>query len=426
MRPLHAHILRGYAWWEHQLTGMHDAHPVIAASGISPRLWRLYAQAWLVCLLFPIVALMQQPPAMPVLLLALAGLTSFVIAYTVVMWSHPLHTSAPSRWSFHAPLVLLTGLVTLVLLLSWVAGSAFLWLFVGVSAIVGVLLPARSAFAMVMALTLLTLGWSVVLAGSIGAVDWLHIIPLVLLVRGLGLDMAGMSRLATALRELHTTRGELARMVVVEERLRVARDLHDLLGHTLAMITLKSELAARLVSHNGQRASQEMREVEQAARQTLREVRLAVANYRQPTLLSELDGARQLLEAAGVDCIIESELEQIDGTVPAAVSAALAWTVREGVTNVIRHGHPHWCRIRIARGLGTLGAEVTNDGVCSQAPSDALADAGSGLTGLTERVIALGGQLVAGSVLVAHQPAFQLSVELPIESDDQRQAERRS
>ena len=159
----------------------------------------------------------------------------------------------------------------------------------------------------------------------------------------------------------------------------------------MSLITLKSELAGRLIESAPERAAEEIHEVERVARQTLREVRLAVANYRQPTLLSELDGARQLLEAAGVNCTIESELEQTDGTVPAAVNAALAWTVREGVTNVIRHGHPHWCRIRIARGLGTVGAQVTNDGVCSQASSDALADAGSGLTGLTERVMALGG-----------------------------------
>src|SRR5215208_4307173 len=111
--------------------------------------------------------------------------------------------------------------------------------------------------------------------------------------------MAGLTRLASALREVHAARDELARMAVVEERLRMARDLHDLLGHTLAMITLKSELAQRLVSQDPARAALEMREVEQAARQTLREVRVVVAGPQQPTLQGELEGARQLLEAAG-------------------------------------------------------------------------------------------------------------------------------
>src|SRR5205823_2788192 len=148
--------------------------------------------------------------------------------------------------------------------------------------------------------------------------------PLVLLVRGLGLDMAGMARLSDALWELHDARRELARMAVMEERLRLARDLHDLLGHNLALITLKSELARRLVEHEPVRAAEEIHAVERMARQTLRDVRAAVANYRQPTLRSELDGARQLLEAAGITYTIEHTAGQL----PQIADAVLAWTIR--------------------------------------------------------------------------------------------------
>jgi len=130
---------------------------------------------------------------------------------------------------------------------------------------------------------------------------------------------------------------------VIEERMRMARDLHDLLGHTLAMIALKSELAARLVAENPVQAAQEMRDVERAARQTLREVRVVVAGARQPTLQSELDGARQLLEAAGIVYTLEQTAEAL----PAPVDAVLAWTIREGVTNVIRHSRARWCHIRL-------------------------------------------------------------------------------
>jgi two-component system sensor histidine kinase DesK len=392
---------------------------MVVASGISLRLWRLYAQAWLVCLLFPILTLIQLSPPLLQLLLACAGLAIFVACYTAIMWSHPLRPEAHGRWSFGTALALLLGLVALVLVLSLAYGGAFLWLLVGVSAMAGVLLPARSAFMVVMVLTLLTLGSAVGMAGGIGAADWLHVVPLVLLVRGLGLDMAGLARLANALREVHAARGELAHLAVMEERLRMARDLHDLLGHALAMITLKSELAARLVDQDPARAALEMREVEQTARQTLREVRVAVAGARQPTLQGELDGARQLLAAAG----IASTIAQAAEALPAAIDAALAWVVREGVTNVIRHSRARWCRVRIIASSGRVSAEVTNDGALAREPNSASASTSTGLAGLTDRVTAHGGQLVAGSLPV--DDGFRLWVELPIGSSGTAGSEAR-
>jgi two-component system sensor histidine kinase DesK len=186
------------------------------------------------------------------------------------------------------------------------------------------------------------------------------------------------------------------------------------------MITLKSELAARLVGQDPAQAAQEMRAVEQAARQALREVRATVAGYRQPTLQSELDGARQLLEAAGIDYTVE----QITEALPAAVDAVLAWTVREGVTNVIRHSRASWCRIRISTAPGSVTTDVINDRVCAHEAHEAPTHAGSGLAGLTDRVTAHGGQLVAGSL--DDDMGFRLRVELPIGSSNMTRQERRS
>jgi two-component system sensor histidine kinase DesK len=228
-----------------------------------------------------------------------------------------------------------------------------------------------------MVLTLLTLFASVGISGSIAAADWLHILPLILLVRGLGLDMIGIARLSSALGEYHAALAELARMAVTKERQRLARDLHDLLGHTLALIILKSDLAGRLVEQEPSQAAQEIREIEQIARQSLREVRLAVAGYRQPRLASELDGARQLLEAAGIACHIEDAA----GTLPPAAEAVLAWTVREGVTNVIRHGRAHYCTIRVTGGTGNVQAEVINDGDHRRQQATTVHEAGNGLAG---------------------------------------------
>lgn len=385
---------------------------VIASSRISARLWRLYAYFWLGCLLFPIVALVQMRPAPVRLLIALAGLAVFVISYFWAMWPHLLRRVGQARSRLRNSLLLVTLLSTLVLVLGLAYGSAFFWLFVGVSAIAGVILPARRAFEVVVTLTLLTLGVSVAVSGGVARVDWLHIVPLVLLVRTLGVDMIGLALLADALRDLHAARRELAHMAVVEERLRLARDLHDLLGRNLSLITLKSELAARLVAQEPARAADEIQAVEQAARQTLREVREAVAGYRQPTLCGELDGARQLLDAAGIACTIEHAIEALSP----ATDAVLAWTVREGVTNVIRHSRARRCRIQVTCANERARAEVLDDGYQGPGQKGMRSRTSSGLAGLAERVRAQGGYLEAGPQLADSASGFRLLVELPIRS----------
>jgi two-component system, NarL family, sensor histidine kinase DesK len=380
---------------------------VIATGGISLRLWRLYAQAWLVCLFFPILSLAETHPAPARLVVATAGLLLYIGLYTWFMWPHPLREQAGSLST--RAVIALAGLAVLTLALSLAYGSAFLWLFVGLSAVIGTTLTARHAFWTTMALTLLTLGLGVWLSGGLAQTDWLHVVPLVLLVRGLGLDLAGLSRLVGTLRALHAARSELARRAVTEERLRLARDLHDLLGHSLTMITLKSELAGRLIESDPARAAQEVREVEQAARQALREVREAVAGYRQPTLLGELEAARQLLAAAGIVTTIEAEA----GTLDPALDAVLAWAVREGVTNIIRHSRAGRCTILINRERGLVAVEVINDGCRELSQERIVVGAGSGLAGLAERARSQGGRLEAGPSVVEGIAGFRLRLELP-------------
>jgi two-component system sensor histidine kinase DesK len=385
-----------------------ELQEIIAASGISVRLWRLYAYFWLVCLLFPIVALIQAPPKGLQLFIAVLGLIIFITVYFWAMWPHPLSDPGRRRYGLQNSLSLLIALTGLALLLSLMFGSSFLWLFIGVSAIAGITLPFRSAATAVFALTLLTLGVSVGISGSLVSIDWLHIIPLVLLVRGLGLDMIGFIRLSDALRELHHARKELAHQAVTEERLRMARDLHDLLGHTLSLITLKSELAGRLLEKDPRTATQEIREVERVARQALREVREAVTAYRQQTLRGELDAARQILEAAGIDCNIEYDSPLLAQD----VDNVLGWVVREGVTNVIRHSRAHHCLIRITSTNQYARVEVSNDGY--QRENRMTTQTGSGLSGLAERVAKQNGHLEAGPQSMAGIPGFRLLVDIPI------------
>jgi two-component system sensor histidine kinase DesK len=225
--------------------------------------------------------------------------------------------------------------------------------------------------------------------------------------------MVGLVRLSSTIRELHATRQELVRLKVEEERLRLSRDLHDLLGHTLSMITLKSELAGRLVEQEPTQAVQEMREVERVARQALREVRQAVAGYRHPQLIHELESAREILSAAGIAC----QVEQTAGVLSPETSAMLAWTVREGVTNVIRHSQASFCHIRIVRGNRVICAEITNDGSEEPGQKPIRKETGSGLAGLSERVSTYGGQMKAGSLSIVGKEAFRLWVELPIQDE---------
>jgi two-component system, NarL family, sensor histidine kinase DesK len=419
MKTFGAHLARGYAWWEHHLITVEDADEVVASSGVSPGLWWLYVRGTGIVLIYPFAWLVVGHPALWRLLIALGGLCLFVPLYLWLMAPHPVSGQVRIRSPMQVWL-LLTLLTAVVLALGLVVGNPLLWLFVCVSAAMGRLLPLRQAFLAVAGLTFLTLGLSIALSGGFAQTDWPEVILLVLLIRASGLDLMGLARFSAAIREVHAARRKLARLAVLEERVRVARDLHDLLGRNLSVITLESELAGRLIAQEPARAAQEMHEVERTARQTLREVREAVAGYRQPRLQSELDDARQVLEAAGIAC----EAKDTAGSLPVATEALLGWVVREGVTNVIRHSRARRCTIRVTRQDGLVRAEVVNDGPIGHGKATAPTPergvpcarlaAGSGLSGLAERAAAQGGHLEAGPLPTERARGFRLCVEVPV------------
>jgi two-component system sensor histidine kinase DesK len=209
--------------------------------------------------------------------------------------------------------------------------------------------------------------------------------------------------------QLNDARKEIAHLAVETERLRIARDLHDLLGHSLSLIALKSELAKRLVNVAPERATVEISDVESVARTTLQEVREAVSAFRQPTLKSELSAAQQILAAAGIVYHFEGDESMIDA-LPTTIEAVLSWTVREGVTNVIRHSHAHQCTIHVTRNTDEIGIEVLDDGV-GFTSVDSAGTKGNGLRGLTERVEQLGGRCEA---FPREGGGFLLAVSLPL------------
>src|SRR5712692_9264397 len=272
MKTVWGHITRGYVLWGKYVTDMAGAEAPVVSSGISARLWRLNVRFWLILpLLYPLIALLQAPPVPQRLLIVLPVVALVVVTTGWLMWPHPVSGCASTPFRLHRAL-LLALLTALVLWLSLAYGAYWLWLLICVSAAAGVVLPIRGAVVAVSILMVLAAGMSIGIDGGVLRANWLQIIPLVLLVRGLGLDMIGLARLSSAIRDLHAARRELARLKVEEERSRLSRDLHDLLGHNLSMITLKSELAGRLLQQEPARAAQEIHEIEDVARQTLREV----------------------------------------------------------------------------------------------------------------------------------------------------------
>jgi two-component system sensor histidine kinase DesK len=194
---------------------------------------------------------------------------------------------------------------------------------------------------------------------------------------------------------------ELEHMAKVAERERIARDLHDVLGHTLSLITLKSELARKLVDRNPERAKQEMHDVENASRAALADVRKAIRGYRTEGIFAELARARAALETAGV--AVECDTD----TVPLSPDqeCVLALALREAVTNVVRHAEARRCNVSLKRHNSLCTLEVADDGRGAAGPE------GNGLRGMRERLEALG-----GSLRLLSSNGTRLIIDLPLAS----------
>jgi two-component system, NarL family, sensor histidine kinase DesK len=188
--------------------------------------------------------------------------------------------------------------------------------------------------------------------------------------------------------ELRLSQVEVRRLATLAERERIGRDLHDLLGHTLSLITLKSELAKRLALVDPTRAQQEMEEVERVARHTLSEVRSAVTGMRAGDLGSELVSARLMLEASGIALHVTMP-ERL--ALPEAAEAALSLVLREAITNIHRHSRATEARVVITRNGQDFSMRITDNG-CG-----GLAAHGNGVSGMRERVRQVGGRLAIDS-----------------------------
>jgi two-component system, NarL family, sensor histidine kinase DesK len=362
--------------------------------------WRRWAGTafGMLWLLIPIADLAQSDPSPGHVALAVVGSVTFVGFYL----------GRAMRWpsSDRETLVTVGTMALVATVLTVFERSTWGLLFVYTAAAGGLRLPPnRNAVAVVgsTALCVLTMSISETDAGTIVSISATTL--------GIGVLFMALGGVIRANIELREARAELAELAVAEERLRFARDLHDLLGQSLSLIALKAQLAGRLLPDRPEEASKHIADLQDVSREALREVREAVAGYRSPTLSGELAGARVALEAAGID----AQFVNPEVALPPAVEAVLAWAVREGATNVIRHSGAQHATIRIRPGMAAASAEILDDGA-GAAPSGSDTGngtvAGHGLTGLRERVQGLGGELDAGPRAGG---GFRLSVSVPVE-----------
>jgi two-component system sensor histidine kinase DesK len=215
-----------------------------------------------------------------------------------------------------------------------------------------------------------------------------------------GVALYGFFEIVRANRELTVARAEVAHLAAEGERSRIARDLHDRLGHSLTTITVKAGLARRLADTDPDRAAREIGEVEELARRALADVRNAVTGYRDVSLTGELAAGRELLRVVG----IEGDLPGSTDGVRDDLHELFGWVVREGLTNVVRHANASHCTVTLTRDT----IEIVDDGLATRPSSG-----GSGLRGLQERVESAGGTLTAGPAGAVGRVGWRLRVEVP-------------
>ncbi len=239
----------------------------------------------------------------------------------------------------------------------------------------------------------------VTLFGVVSGQQFWFFVPAVLIAGVIGGLNSHWAEIFISNAKLRLAHAEVERLAKLAERERIARDLHDVLGHTLSVIALKSELASKLMERDPARAAQEIREVNDVARDALAQVRSAVTGYRASGLSAEFEAMKKAFDTAGVALSVEAE----PLTLPPTHENALALILREASTNVLRHANARTCRVRLAHRNNVALLEIVDDGTGGSSRE------GNGLTGMRERIAALGGSLVRDS-----RSGTRLEITLPL------------
>ncbi|MDX2558585.1 sensor histidine kinase [Streptomyces sp. TX20-6-3] len=335
------------------------------------------------------------------------GLLAFNTLYIAIVFRsfHPGSRETPLTWWLLGTLGALTFALAIGYGREWLLLFPLLGLAVGATVRRGKLLT-RITFPLVLAVGAVTFwrdGWD-----STGVVYGTFISVMV---------TAAILALDETVRQLRATREELARAAVEKERLRFSRDLHDLLGHTLSVIVVKSEVVRRLAPRDLDAALAQVADIEAVGRQALTEIREAVTGYREGSLATELDRARDALSSAGIEPVVHRSGPLLEPQ----TEALLSWVVRESTTNAVRHSGASRCVFTLDGTADRVRLTVTDDGRGPVAPTPGVdGTPGSGLRGLRERVAAAGGTLDSGP---APRGGFRVTAELPAETPGPHECE---
>lgn len=352
-------------------------------------LWYVGMFAWLILTATAVYRLVTSGRHPVTLVVALVGVAVYAVVFVWLALTH-----RPGRDAIAPPPTLSIVLLAVIGVgLALVSPRALVFVFVA-AAVGGLYLRPRLAAGWIGGATLVGFGFQ--LRDS----PWLSAVSDSVQLAAIGFFCYGWARMEETNVALEAAREEVGRLAVADERVRFSRELHDLLGHTLSVIRIKSELASRLASLDPARAGEEMADVERVARAALAEVREAVSGYR-PGLGIEVQNAQRVLRGAGIDATVEGGEVIVDGP----VGEMLAWVVREAATNVLRHSKAHQCTIRLSRAGGQALLEVSDDGIGCLSPDAA----GNGLRGIRDRVAEAG-----GDVEVASTPGGGLRVRVTV------------
>ena len=310
----------------------------------SPMRW-FFSAIWLVYLIQPVAELFGHHHGVAWIAGGLAITVAFCVIYMLVL----MYSDEQPRLGRYG----LAAIAVLAALACVVYGKDWTTLWIYVSAATGLVLAAAPDGRQAAMLGVAGVGACYVFFCWVSHETLENSLIVLLPVLLIGLAMIGFRMQMTLMHELAQARGTVAKLAANEERLRLARDMHDLTGQSLSMITLKSELAAKRLAKLPSSAERdavltELGDIGRVSRQTLHDIREAVSGYRRPTLAIEVITAQNALEAAGIGLDDDAELTLRSGTFDPDAEAVLAWCLREAVTNVIRHSRARHCRIRLA------------------------------------------------------------------------------
>ncbi|WP_280668188.1 MULTISPECIES: sensor histidine kinase [unclassified Kitasatospora] len=343
---------------------------------------------WMIYLFYPVQDLLHGPYSTAQAVTGWLAMAAFLAGYLLLVVFRSMRGTV-SRGTY--PLVAL--LVVIATTTSFAFSPAWIVLFTYTSVVIGAVLPSGYAVRGVLATGVLTTVVALLTHTERAALPGL-LLPAFLS----GLAMTGLQRLVGTMRELREARETVAHLAAAEERLRMARDLHDLLGHSLSLITLKSELAGRFMdAEKSEAARAQVADIEQVARQSLIDVREAVSGFRRPTLPVELAAARTALDTVGVTLeAAPTAAEQLPG-LGDAEAGALAWALREAVTNIVRHAEGATiCTVAMDETWDGDGARFAVLDIADNGRGPGKSAPGNGLSGLDERLALVGGRLESG------------------------------